>query len=50
MPRAGSQARPRAAFNPKEYEKFGVSVEEIMEIREAFDLFDYEGTGSIDAK
>ena len=37
-----SRAQPRKGpFNPKDYEKFGVSSEEVMEIKEAFDLFDY---------
>lgn len=37
-------------FNPKDYERPGISAEEVLEIREAFELFDYEGTGSIDPK
>ena len=48
MSRSKANVR-RAPFNPKEFEKYGVSSEEVMEIKEAFDLFDYENTGSIDS-
>ena len=40
MSRRGAPAK-RGPFNSKDYEKFGVSAEEVMEIKEAFDLFDY---------
>lgn len=30
-------------FDPKEYERPGLTEEEIMEIKEAFDLFDEDG-------
>jgi hypothetical protein len=40
----------KASFNPKDYEKNGITLEEVLEIREAFDLFDYEGTGQVDSK
>ncbi len=45
-----SAAKPKAAFNPKDYERPGVTLEEVLEIKEAFDLFDYQGVGSIDPK
>ena len=45
-----SAAKPKSAFNPKDYERPGVTLEEVLEIKEAFDLFDYEGVGSIDPK
>ncbi len=32
----------------KKYEKFGLSEDEVMEIKEAFDLFDSDKSGSID--
>ena len=35
-------------FNAKNYEKFGLSQEEITEIKEAFDLFDTDKSGNID--
>jgi Ca2+-binding EF-hand superfamily protein len=40
----------RQPFNPKDYERPGISVEEVIEIRESFDLFDYEGNGYIDPR
>lgn len=39
-----------AAFNAKNFEKPGLTEEEVMEIKEAFDLFDMDGGGSIDPK
>jgi glycine cleavage system aminomethyltransferase T len=51
MKKTGSQTnKAKQPFNPKDYERPGVSTEEVLEIREAFDLFDYEGHGYIDAK
>jgi centrin-1 len=40
----------KAEFNAREYERPGLTEEEIMEIKEAFDLFDTDGGGSIDPK
>lgn len=40
----------KQAFNPKAYEKPGLTEDEILEIKEAFDLFDTDGGGSIDPK
>lgn len=40
----------KTAFNPKLYERPGLSEDEILEIKEAFDLFDTEKTGTIDPK
>ena len=48
-------------FNPKQYERPGLTVinilnyimfqeDEILEIKEAFDLFDTDGGGTIDPK
>ncbi len=37
-------------FNAKAYERPGLTEEEVMEIKEAFDLFDTDGGGSIDPK
>ena len=34
-------------FNPKKYEKYGLSEEEVLEIKEAFDLFDTDKSGNI---
>jgi len=47
----GSQKGANAAkneFNPKKYDRFGLSEDEVMEIKEAFDLFDSDKSGSID--
>ena len=35
-------------FNPKNYEKNGLTEDEVMEIKEAFDLFDTDHSGTID--
>ncbi len=45
-PKAGGKSN----FNPKLYEKPGLTEDEILEIKEAFDLFDTDGGGSIDPK
>ena len=37
----------RNEFSPKMYERPGLSVDEIEEIKEAFDIFDTEGQGEI---
>lgn len=37
-------------FDVSEYQRHGLSKEEISEIKEAFDLFDTDGGGSIDPK
>ena len=39
-----------AEFNPKLYEKNGLTEDEVMEIKEAFDLFDSNKSGSIDTE
>ena len=44
------RSRGTREFNPKTYERPGLNEEEIMEIKEAFDLFDTDGGGSIDPK
>ena len=36
----GGQGRGKP-FNPKDYEKGNITAEEVMEIKEAFDLFDF---------
>jgi Ca2+-binding EF-hand superfamily protein len=38
---------PKQAFNPKLYERPGLSEDEIVEIKEAFDLFDPDRTGFV---
>lgn len=37
-------------FNPKNYEKNGLTEDEVMEIKEAFDLFDSDKSGEIDTE
>ena len=37
-------------FNAKQYAKNGLSEDEVNEVKEAFDLFDIEGSGSINPK
>ncbi len=48
--RQPTKAGGKQAFNPKQYEKPGLTEDEILEIKEAFDLFDTDGGGSIDPK
>ena len=43
-------ARKSNEFNAKAFERPGLTEEEVMEIKEAFDLFDTDGGGSIDPK
>ena len=40
----------KEVFNAKAFEKPGLTEDEIYEIKEAFDLFDTDGGGSIDPK
>ena len=44
------QNRGKPKFNAKKYERPGLTEDEIEEIKEAFDLFDTDGSGSIDPK
>lgn len=37
-------------FNARAFERPGLTEEEVMEIKEAFDLFDTDGGGTIDPK
>ena len=39
---------PKATFDTKNYEKNGLTEDEVLEIREAFDLFDTDHSGEID--
>ena len=39
-----------AGFDPTAYANEFVTVDEVMEIKRAFDLFDHDGGGSIDPK
>lgn len=45
---AGKKQAP--GFKAKDYERPGLTEDEILEIKEAFDLFDTDGGGSIDPK
>ena len=40
----------KAKFNAKKFERPGLTEDEIEEIKEAFDLFDTDGSGTIDPK
>ena len=40
----------KAKFNANKYLRPGLTEDEIDEIKEAFDLFDTDGSGSIDPK
>ena len=54
MPRkTNSQAKQpqqtsKSAFDTKNYEKNGLTEDEVLEIKEAFDLFDTDKSGEID--
>ena len=39
-----------AGFDPSAYANEFVTTDEVLEIKRAFDLFDYDGGGSIDPK
>lgn len=39
-----------AGFDPSAYANDFVTSDEVLEIKKAFDLFDYDGGGSIDPK
>ena len=45
-----SKNRKEKPFYPKQYERPGISEDEILEIKEAFDLFDPDKTGFINPK
>ena len=40
----------REEFNPKKYEQNGLTEDEVLEIKEAFDLFDSDHSGTIDTE
>jgi Ca2+-binding EF-hand superfamily protein len=46
--RGGRGARRKARFDVESYMRPGLSRDEIEEIKEAFDLFDTDGSGTID--
>ena len=43
-----SKNEPKKPFNPDDYTKGTLLREEVLEIKAAFDLFDHDGSGSID--
>merc|ERR1711881_278296 len=46
--KGGAKGKPApAGFDAKKYERPGLSVDEVEEIKEAFDLFDTDGSGAI---
>jgi Ca2+-binding EF-hand superfamily protein len=52
-PAVGGGKKPEKkdeGFNPKKYEKNGLTEDEVMEIKEAFDLFDTDKSGQIDTE
>ena len=46
--KAQKVVQKQAEFNPKNYEKNGLTEDEVLEIKEAFDLFDTDHSGTID--
>ena len=47
MPK-GRLNKSRGGFNAEDHTRPGLSADEVLEIKEAFDLFDSDGGGSID--
>jgi centrin-1 len=49
-PGAAGKGKPaeKKAFNPADYERLGLPKEDIIEIKQAFDIFDSDGSGQID--
>lgn len=45
-----TQNQKKNEFNPKNFEKNGLTEDEVMEIKEAFDLFDSDKSGEIDTE
>lgn len=45
-----NQQKKKEEFDPKKYEKNGLTEDEVMEIKEAFDLFDTDKSGEIDVE
>jgi centrin-1 len=45
-----SKQAPRGKWNASSYSRPGLTEDEVEEIKEAFDLFDTDGSGSIDPK
>jgi Ca2+-binding EF-hand superfamily protein len=43
-----TQNQSKTAFDTKNYEKNGLTEDEVLEIKEAFDLFDTDKSGEID--
>ena len=48
--KAQKVATKQETFNPKNYEKNGLTEDEVLEIKEAFDLFDTDHSGTIDTE
>lgn len=46
----GGQQKKKEEFDPKKFEKNGLTEDEVMEIKEAFDLFDSDKSGEIDVE
>jgi len=47
MPKNKS-GKKNKGFNPEDHTRPGLSADEVLEIKEAFDLFDSDGGGTID--
>ena len=45
-----TSAKTTVRFDAKKYVKQGISEDQVMEAKEAFDLFDVEGRGYLDPK
>ena len=45
-----NKVEKKEEWNPKKYEKNGLTEDEVMEIKEAFDLFDSDRSGEIDSE
>lgn len=47
-PKQATKTSTGANFDPKAYEKEGVTSEDVMQIKKTFELFDSDGSGEID--
>lgn len=50
MKKAADKTVKKNEFNPADYVRPGLSAEEVIEIKEAFDFFDTDGSGEVSVR
>lgn len=50
MKKAADKSVKKNEFNPVDYIRPGLSAEEVIEIKEAFDFFDTDGSGEVSVR